>query len=88
MAAQDKYEKPRLPLVFLHGLFGFSVLGPANVPALQIQYWRGVREALEELGVEVLMTSSPASGSKHLVRRRRPSAKCCVRHRDAGESYS
>ncbi|KAL7008489.1 lipase 2 [Cystobasidiomycetes sp. EMM_F5] len=60
---KDKYEKPKLPLVFLHGLFGFSVLGPANVPALQIQYWRGVREALEELGVEVLMTSSPASGN-------------------------
>jgi sugar phosphate isomerase/epimerase len=62
---KDKYEKPRLPMVFLHGLFGFSVIGPSNVPALQIQYWRGVREALEELGVEVLMTSSPASGSEY-----------------------
>ena len=58
-----KYDKPMLPMVFLHGLFGFSVIGPQNVPALQIQYWRGVREALEELGVEVLMTASPASGS-------------------------
>lgn len=61
---KDKYEKPQLPMVFLHGLFGFSVLGPSNLPAFQIQYWRGVREALEELGVEVLMTASPASGSK------------------------
>lgn len=55
-------------MVFLHGLFGFSVLGPSNLPAFQIQYWRGVREALEELGVEVLMTASPASGStSHLL---------------------
>lgn len=61
---QDKYEKPQLPMVFLHGLFGFSVLGPSTLPAFQIQYWRGVRQALEELGVEVLMTASPASGSK------------------------
>lgn len=61
---KDKYDKPKLPMVFLHGLFGFSVLGPSNLPAFQIQYWRGVREALEELGVEVLMTASPASGSK------------------------
>lgn len=54
-------------MVFLHGLFGFSVLGPSNLPAFQIQYWRGVREALEELGVEVLMTASPASGSRFSV---------------------
>ncbi|KAK9897175.1 alpha/beta-hydrolase [Cystobasidium minutum MCA 4210] len=60
---KDKYDKPKLPMVFLHGLFGFSVLGPSNLPAFQIQYWRGVREALEELGVEVLMTASPASGN-------------------------
>ena len=64
MPLQDKYDKPKLPIVFLHGLFGFSVLGPASLPALQIQYWRGVREALEQLGVEVLMTASPMSGSE------------------------
>lgn len=46
---KDKYEKPKFPVVFLHGLFGFSVLGPSALPALQIQYWRGVREALEQI---------------------------------------
>lgn len=61
---KKNYQKPKLPLVFLHGLFGFSVIGPSSVPALQIQYWRGVREALEQIGCEVLMTASPASGSE------------------------
>lgn len=61
---KSKYDKPKLPMVFLHGLFGFSVIGPQNMPAFQVQYWRGVREALEQLGVEVLMTAAPASGSK------------------------
>lgn len=76
-------------MVFLHGLFGFSVLGPSNLPAFQIQYWRGVREALEELGVEVLMTASPASGSTYgsFIIRSRPQLTAANRHRNKGESY-
>lgn len=30
---------------------------------LQVDYWRGIRKALEEAGVEVLITRVPASAS-------------------------
>lgn len=57
------YKPCRFPVVFAHGLFGFDYIGPASIPSLQVSYWRGVREALEEIGVEVLITSVPASAS-------------------------
>jgi hypothetical protein len=57
------YKAPRLPIVFCHGLFGFDTLGPASLPGLQVSYWRGVREAFEAIGVEVLITRVPASAS-------------------------
>ncbi|GAA96231.1 uncharacterized protein L969DRAFT_56590 [Mixia osmundae IAM 14324] len=60
---KERYDKPRYPMVFAHGLFGFDKLGPKSIPHLQISYWRGVKEALEELGVEVLVTTVPASAS-------------------------
>lgn len=34
---------------------GFDKVGPEGIPLLQISYWRGVREALEAAGVEVLI---------------------------------
>jgi hypothetical protein len=40
------FAKPRFPLVLCHGLLGFDILGPA---ALGLTYFRGVREALEEV---------------------------------------
>jgi len=60
---KEHYQKPKLPMVFCHGLFGFDTLGPSSVPAMQISYWRGVKEALESIGVEVVITSVPASAS-------------------------
>lgn len=44
------FRKPRHPLVLCHGLFGFDLIGPQYLPTLRISYWRGVREALEEVG--------------------------------------
>ncbi|KAG0149609.1 hypothetical protein CROQUDRAFT_39614 [Cronartium quercuum f. sp. fusiforme G11] len=57
------FKKPRHPLVLCHGLFGFDLIGPEALPSLRISYWKGVKEALEEQGVEVLVARVPASAS-------------------------
>jgi len=54
------FAKPKFPLVLCHGLLGFDVLGPA---ALGLTYFRGVREALEEKGVEVHVAKVPSCAS-------------------------
>lgn len=54
---------PKNPLVFCHGLLGFDLIGPTNMPALQISHWRGICEVLEANGVEVLITRVPATSS-------------------------
>lgn len=58
-----KYETPKNPLVFCHGLLGFDVLGPRNIAPMQISYWRGVREVLESNGAEVMICRVPATAS-------------------------
>jgi hypothetical protein len=52
------------PIVFCHGLMGFDMLsiGPSIAP-LQIAHWRGIREALEAIGIEVLMARVPATSA-------------------------
>ncbi|GAA5859737.1 hypothetical protein JCM8547_007006 [Rhodosporidiobolus lusitaniae] len=60
---KDKYEAPRLPLVFCHGLFGFDHLGPAAIKPLRFSYWIGVEEALQAMGCEVMIGRVPASAS-------------------------
>lgn len=61
---QDRYQVPKLPCVFLHGLFGFAKLRPMmSLPQLTVDYWRGVVEVLEENGVEVLVTNVRTSAS-------------------------
>ncbi|EJF66902.1 alpha/beta-hydrolase [Dichomitus squalens LYAD-421 SS1] len=59
-----KYVSTKNPLVFCHGLLGFDTvtLGPAIAP-LQVQHWRGIRDALETNGIEVLTTRVPATSS-------------------------
>jgi hypothetical protein len=54
--------RPRNPVVFCHGLLGFDsvTLGVTFAP-LQITHWRGIKEVLEENGVEVLITKVPAT---------------------------
>ncbi|KNZ47699.1 hypothetical protein VP01_620g4 [Puccinia sorghi] len=56
----SSFAKPKFPLVLCHGLLGFDVLGPA---ALGLTYFRGVREALEERGVEVHVAKVPSCAS-------------------------
>ncbi|PCH33909.1 alpha/beta-hydrolase [Wolfiporia cocos MD-104 SS10] len=61
---KKKYCAPKNPVVFCHGLLGFDTvtLGPAIAP-LQVTHWRGIKEAFEENGCEVLMTRVPATSS-------------------------
>ncbi len=60
--------------MFCHGLMGFDTVsfGPAIAP-LQIQHWRGIRDALEMNGTEVCFTShfrsrnpAPAQQTDHM----------------------
>ncbi|KAI7896402.1 Alpha/Beta hydrolase protein [Mucor mucedo] len=57
------YMAPREPIVLCHGLFGFDIRGPQNIPALQFHYWSGVEETLAKLGAKVIVTRVPQAGS-------------------------
>ncbi|KAI9480799.1 MAG: Alpha/Beta hydrolase protein [Benjaminiella poitrasii] len=57
------YKAPREPIVLCHGLFGFDVRGPQNIPALQFHYWAGVEDALAKLGAKIIVTKVPQTGS-------------------------
>ncbi|KAJ2364349.1 hypothetical protein H4S02_009964, partial [Coemansia sp. RSA 2611] len=43
-------------------LYGFDVKGPEKLPMLQIHYWRGIREALEKIGANVVIAKVPGTG--------------------------
>ncbi|KAG2154652.1 Alpha/Beta hydrolase protein [Suillus clintonianus] len=60
----QKYRAPKAPVVFCHGLLGFDTVtvGPSLAP-LQVAHWRGIKEALEANGCEVLITRVPATSS-------------------------
>ncbi|KAI8930171.1 Alpha/Beta hydrolase protein [Entophlyctis helioformis] len=51
--AGERYRAPCNPVVLCHGLFGFDVLGPDSMPFLQLKYWRGIYDALADLGCKV-----------------------------------
>lgn len=57
------YIAPRNPIVLCHGLFGFDIRGPENIPALQFHYWSGVEDTLAKLGAKVIVTKVPQAGS-------------------------
>lgn len=83
---QETYDAPRLPCVFMHGLFGFSTLTPvSSLPQLTFDYWRGVVELLEENGVEVLVTNVKTSAS--IEERARDGAKM-IEERFAGREIN
>ncbi|KAF2140006.1 uncharacterized protein K452DRAFT_299970 [Aplosporella prunicola CBS 121167] len=60
---REEYETPKHPIILAHGLLGFDELrlGGSRLPG--IQYWRGIREAYEAKGIEVIVASVSASGS-------------------------
>ncbi|KAJ3497312.1 hypothetical protein NLG97_g2001 [Lecanicillium saksenae] len=59
---REDYAAPKYPIVLAHGLFGFSELriGP-RLPA--VQYWHGIKDALQANGATVFATSVPPSSS-------------------------
>lgn len=59
----SNYTAPRNPIVLCHGLFGFDIRGPENIPALQFHYWSGVEDTLAKLGAKVIVTKVPQAGS-------------------------
>lgn len=60
---KERYKTPKYPIVFCHGLFGFDYLGPAGITPLRFSYWIGIKEALEAMGVEVLIGRVPTSAT-------------------------
>ncbi|CEP18241.1 hypothetical protein [Parasitella parasitica] len=58
-----RYKAPREPIVLCHGLFGFDIRGPQNIPALQFHYWSGVEDTLAKLGAKIIVTKVPQAGS-------------------------
>jgi triacylglycerol lipase len=54
---------PKSPIVLAHGVLGFDELRLVGHYLPGIQYWRGIREALSQKGVEVITTAVPPSGS-------------------------
>ncbi|KAJ3154775.1 hypothetical protein HDU89_008015 [Geranomyces variabilis] len=50
------YRAPRSAIVLCHGLLGFDVMGPSFA---QLHYWRGVKEALNAIGCEVIIARVP-----------------------------
>ncbi|KAL5378096.1 hypothetical protein DPSP01_009380 [Paraphaeosphaeria sporulosa] len=50
-------------VVLAHGLLGFDELRLAGQFLPGIQYWRGIKDALAEKGIEVIVAAVPASGS-------------------------
>ncbi|KAJ2613784.1 hypothetical protein H4S08_002027 [Coemansia sp. RSA 1365] len=59
---QPVYIAPRNPMVLCHGLYGFDVKGPEKLPMLQVHYWRGIREALEDIGARVMVAKVSGTG--------------------------
>ena len=56
-------DAPKHPVVLAHGLLGFDELRLAGPYLPGVQYWRGIREALNAQGIEVITATVPASAS-------------------------
>ncbi len=54
---------PKHPIVLAHGLLGFEELRLAGQLLPGVQYWRGITEAMRANGIEVILTTVPASAS-------------------------
>ena len=83
LRVQDRWEHPRLPVCFSHGLFGFDTINV--MPSITISYWRGVVEALEANGCEVLVCRVPTSAS---IQERAAAMKAQIEERFAGRDIN
>ncbi|KAF8323154.1 alpha/beta-hydrolase [Clavulina sp. PMI_390] len=57
---RKRYLAPKEACVLAHGLLGFDSV---SVATIGISYWRGIKEALEAIGCEVLIARVPATSS-------------------------
>jgi triacylglycerol lipase len=60
---RDKYQTPKHPIVLAHGLLGFDELRLVGKLLPGVQYWRGIKEALNANNIEVITTAVPAAAS-------------------------
>lgn len=62
---RERYEAPRYPVVLCHGFSGFDQLGPKaeTIVPMRLDYWRGIKEALQQIGLTVLIAKVPAFGT-------------------------
>jgi triacylglycerol lipase len=60
---REKYQTPKYPIVLAHGLLGFDELRLAGKFLPGVQYWRGIKEAMNANNIEVITTAVPASAS-------------------------
>ncbi|ORZ31654.1 Alpha/Beta hydrolase protein [Catenaria anguillulae PL171] len=61
------FHAPVHPIVLCHGLFGFDYMDVRAIPAVKwrIHYWRGIAEALQEIGCKVYVARVPSAGNVH-----------------------
>jgi len=83
--ANDVIGVPKNPLVLAHGLFGFEELRLAGKSLPGFQYWRGIKEALADRGIETIITSVPPSGS---IEARAARLAACIEDKAGGKSVN
>ena len=62
-AFKEKYQTPDNPIVLAHGLMGFDELHLVGHHLPGVQYWRGIKQALNANDIEVITTTVPTTGS-------------------------
>lgn len=62
-SANHNAATPKHPIVLAHGLLGFDELRLAGKHFKGLQYWRGITEALQANGIEVIIARVPPSAS-------------------------
>ena len=60
---KEHFSVPKYAIVLDHGLMGFSELRLAGSLLPGVQYWRGIKEAYVENGIEPIVTKVPMTGS-------------------------
>ena len=55
---QEHYRTPKYPIVLAHGLLGFDELHLVGNYLPGVQYWRGIKDAYQKNGIEVITSKS------------------------------
>lgn len=79
------YRPTKFPIILCHGLFGYNKLGPSSLPRLQVHYWRGILEALKDLGCDVY---APKVGTTSSLKTRANELKLFLDHLSKERGYT